>query len=165
MQLRLRTKPVDAGAHAADISPMTLNLLKLCVGADSVEDHKRWVEHRLAAQKAAGATPEQLHTTRMVPKRAEELLDGGSLYWVIKGNIQARQRLLDIRPFVDSTGISRCHLVLEPVLHETAWAPRRPFQGWRYLDPDDSPPDLASDGDSADLPAELRRELAGLGLL
>jgi hypothetical protein len=89
-------------------------------------------------------TPEQFHTTRMVPKRAAELLDGGSLYWVIKGNIQARQRLVDIRPFVDTDGISRCHLVLEPVLHETSWAPRRPFQGWRYLDPKDAPPDLSA---------------------
>lgn len=165
MQRRLQTGPVDGGGRATDISLMTLNLLKLCVGADSVEDHKRWVEHRLAAQKAAGAAQEQLHTTRMVPKRAQELLDGGSLYWVIKGNIQARQRLLDIRPFVDGSGISRCHLVLEPVLHETAWAPRRPFQGWRYLDPDDAPPDLSSDDTGGDLPAELRRELAGLGLL
>jgi hypothetical protein len=110
-------------------------------------------------------TPEQFHTTRMVPKRAAELLDGGSLYWVIKGNIQARQRLVDIRPFVDAEGISRCNLVLEPVLHETSWAPRRPFQGWRYLDPKDAPPDLSAAGEGAELPPELRRELAGLGLL
>lgn len=115
---------------------------------------------------AAGQSPEQFHTTRMMPKRRTELLDGGSLYWVIKGNIQARQRFLDIRPFVDVDGISRCKLVLEPVLHETSWAPRRPFQGWRYLDPEDAPPDLAASGaDFDDLPADLRRELAGLGLL
>lgn len=144
---------------------MTLHLLKLCVGADSVEDHKRWIEHRVAARKAAGMSPEQMHTTRMVPKRTEELLDGGSLYWVIKGNIQARQRLLDIRPFVDEAGTSRCNLVLEPILHETSWAPRRPFQGWRYLQPDDAPPDFGSGEEAGDLPAELRRELAGLGLL
>ncbi|MEP3437210.1 MAG: DUF1489 family protein [Hoeflea sp.] len=145
---------------------MALHLLKLCVGAESVEDQQDWVERRLAAMKAAGQTPEQFHTTRMVPKRAAELLDGGSLYWVIKGNIQARQRFLDIRPFTDGDGISRCHLVLEPVLHETSWAPRRPFQGWRYLDPYDAPPDLGAGGTEAgDLPAELRRELAGLGLL
>ncbi|WP_299863795.1 DUF1489 family protein [uncultured Hoeflea sp.] len=144
---------------------MTLHLIKLCVGADSVEDLKGWIKGRLAAQKAAGVTPEQFHTTRMQPKRAEELLDGGSLYWVIKGNVQARQRLVDIRPFVDAEGISRCNLILEPVLHETSWAPRRPFQGWRYLDAKDAPPDLGAEGQAADLPLELRRELAGLGLL
>ena len=145
---------------------MALHLLKLCVGAESVEDQRDYMDRRLAMKLAAGEKPEQFHTTRMVPKRAEELVDGGSLYWVIKGNIQARQRLLEIRPFVDAEGISRCHLVLEPVLHETAWAPRRPFQGWRYLKPDDAPPDLGAFGSGADdMPAELKRELAGLGLL
>lgn len=145
---------------------MALHLLKLCVGAESVEDQRESVQRRLAMMTAAGQVPEQFHTTRMVPKRAIELVDGGSLYWVIKGNIQARQRLLEIRPFVDGDGISRCHLVLEPVLHETSWAPRRPFQGWRYLDPKDAPPDLGASGAGEDdLPPELKRELAGLGLL
>ncbi|EDQ32198.1 hypothetical protein HPDFL43_06947 [Hoeflea phototrophica DFL-43] len=166
MAAGLPLRRVDRDGCEPDILRMALHMLKLCVGAESVEDHKHWVESRLAAQKAAGVTPEQFHTTRMVPKRAAELLDGGSLYWVIKGNIQARQRLIDVRPFVDTDGISRCHLVLEPVLHETSWAPRRPFQGWRYLDPDDAPPDLgASHQGGDDLPAELKRELAGLGLL
>lgn len=145
---------------------MALHLLKLCVGAESIEDLRDWMQRRLAIMKAAGQVPEQFHTTRMVPRRMAELLDGGSLYWVIKGNVQARQRLLDIRPFVDTDGISRCHLVLEPVLHETSWAPRRPFQGWRYLDPKDAPPDLGTSGSGDDeLPPELKRELAGLGLL
>ncbi|KGF68719.1 lysophospholipase [Hoeflea sp. BAL378] len=144
---------------------MALHLLKLCVGAESIEDLQRWIDLRLAAMKAAGQTLEQFHTTRMLPKRAADLVDGGSLFWVIKGNIQARQRLLDIRPFTDAEGISRCNLVLEPVLHETSWAPRRPFQGWRYLDPDDAPRDLGGSGEDGDLPAELKRELAGLGLL
>lgn len=166
MAAGLPPRRVDRDGCEPDILRMALHMLKLCVGAESVEDHKHRVESRLAAQKAAGVTPEQFHTTRMVPKRAAELLDGGSLYWVIKGNIQARQRLIDVRPFVDTDGISRCHLVLEPVLHETSWAPRRPFQGWRYLDPDDAPPDLgASHQGGDDLPAELKRELAGLGLL
>jgi len=145
---------------------MALHLLKLCVGAESVEDQRDWMQRRLAMLAAAGQVPEQFHTTRMLPKRMAELLDGGSLYWVIKGNIQVRQRLVDIRPFVDTDGISRCHLVLEPVLHETSWAPRRPFQGWRYLDPKDAPPDLGAPGSGDDeLPPELKRELAGLGLL
>lgn len=145
---------------------MALNLIKLCVGAESVEDLEDWIALRLEEKRRAGVAVEHFHTTRMVPKRVDELLDGGSLYWVIKGNVQARQRLLDIRPFVDTDGISRCHLVLEPVLHETSWAPRRPFQGWRYLDPKDAPPDLGTSGSGDDeLPPELKRELAGLGLL
>lgn len=145
---------------------MALHLIKLCVGAESVEDQQRWIESRLAAMKAAGVAPEQVHTTRMAPKRAAELLDGGSLYWVIKGNIQARQRFLDIRPVVDANGISRCQLVLEPILRETTWTPRRPFQGWRYLVAGEAPRDFATPGgEGADLPPGLQRELAGLGLL
>lgn len=143
---------------------MTLNLLKLCVGAESVEDLEGWVDQRMAARRAAGEPQEQIHTTRMVPKRVDELLGGGSLYWVIKGGIQCRQRLLDIRPFTDEAGIGRCHLVLEPVIRRTEWQPRRPFQGWRYLVPEDAPSDVGDGGDEA-MPAPLRRELAELGLL
>lgn len=143
---------------------MSLNLLKLCVGAESVEDLEGWIGQRMAARRAAGEPEEQIHTTRMVPKRIDELLERGSLFWVIKGGIQCRQRLLDIRPFTDSEGIGRCHLVLEPVLARTEWQPRRPFQGWRYLVAADAPADIG-DGDDAAMPAPLRRELAELGLL
>jgi len=157
---------LDADPGSTHVTCMALNLLKLCVGAESVEDLQDWITRRLAAQKAAGVTPEQFHTTRMAPKRLAELLDGGSLYWVIKGQVQVRQRLVDIRHFVDSDGISRCNLVLDPALHLTAWQPRRPFQGWRYLVPEDAPPDMAQAGEGfADMPPELRRELASLGLL
>ncbi|WP_187971414.1 DUF1489 family protein [Aquibium microcysteis] len=145
---------------------MSLNLIKLCVGADSVEDLESWIEFRLGEMRRAGEVPEQVHTTRMVPKRVEELLDGGSLYWVIKGNVQCRQRLVDIRPFVDTDGIGRCHLVLDPRIIVTDWQPRRAFQGWRYLTPADAPADLgAGRAGWAALPTELRRELADLGLL
>jgi hypothetical protein len=143
---------------------MSLNLLKLCVGAESVEDLEGWIGERMAARRAAGEPEEQIHTTRMVPKRIDELLERGSLFWVIKGGIQCRQRLLDIRPFTDSEGIGRCHLVLEPVLARTEWQPRRPFQGWRYLVAADAPADIGAGGDAA-MPAPLRRELAELGLL
>jgi hypothetical protein len=94
-----------------------------------------------------------------------ELLEGGSLYWVIKGNVQLRQKLLDIRPFTDSEGIERCHLVLDRDLVPTTWQPRRAFQGWRYLDQKDAPADLANGGDASALPPQLRLELAQLGLL
>lgn len=145
---------------------MALNLVKLCVGCDSIEDLAAWIDFRPAEQRAAGLVPEQVHTTRMVPKRIDELLEGSSLYWVIKGNVQCRQRLLDIRPFTDSEGIGRCHLVLEPKIVPTEWQPRRAFQGWRYLNENESPRDeAAGKAGRAALPAELRQELAALGLL
>jgi hypothetical protein len=145
---------------------MALHLLKLCVGADSIGDLEEWIEERLTLERRLGRTAEQIHTTRMVPKRLDELLDGGSLYWVIKGQISARQKLLAVRPFTDGDGIGRCHLVLEPVVVPVEPRPCRPFQGWRYLADKDAPRDI--DGRSGDLgamPEELRRELAGLGLL
>ena len=145
---------------------MPLHIVKLCVGVDAVEELQDWVERRLADMRRRGDRPEQRHTTRMVPRRAEELLAGGSLYWVIRGSIQVRQRLLDIRPFRDGEGVQRCHLVLEPRLTPTEWQPRRAFQGWRYLEANDAPADLAgSRAAVAALPPELRRELADLGLL
>jgi len=102
----------------------------------------------------------------MVPKRIDELLEGGSLYWVIKGNVQCRQRLLDVRPFTDEQGVNRCHLVLEPKVIPTEWQPRRAFQGWRYLNENEVPHDeAAGKAGRAALPAELRQELAALGLL
>lgn len=144
---------------------MALHLLKLCVGAESVEDLEAWIAERLAEARATGRPVEQFHTTRMIPKRTEELLAGGSLYWVIKGSVQVRQRLLDIRPFVDGEGISRCRLILEPVLCRTRWQPRRAFQGWRYLNEADAPIDLANGDALSELPPELRQDLAELGLL
>jgi len=145
---------------------MALHLIKLCVSADSIEDLREWVSERSLTAIAAGLEPHSTHTTRMVPKRVEELLDGGSLYWVIKGQVQARQRLIDIQTFTDGEGISRCHLVLGPEVIETAMQPRRPFQGWRYLPMDDAPRDLASLGEGVgEMPADLRRELSDLGLL
>ncbi|MBL8579597.1 MAG: DUF1489 family protein [Mesorhizobium sp.] len=145
---------------------MSLNLIKLCVGCESVEDLEEWIALRLDQRRRAREPVEQWHTTRMVPTRRAELLDGGSLYWVIKGSVQCRQTLLDVRPFVDDEGISRCHLVLHPEVMRTDWQPRRAFQGWRYLHAKEAPPDLGSArGDIAEMPPKLRRELAELGLL
>lgn len=144
---------------------MSLHLLKLCVGAESVEDLQDWIDMRQAERRARGEPAEQLHTTRMVPTRAEELLDGGSLYWVIKGYIQARQRLTDIRPFTDEAGIKRCHLVLKPVLTLTQMHPRRPFQGWRYLKASEAPQDLGQKAGRLDIPEAMRRDLAELCLI
>ncbi len=142
---------------------MSLNLLKLCVGCDSIDDLAEWIDYRLDEARRAGRKPEHYHVTRMVPKQLDELLAGGSLYWVIKGNVQVRQRLADIRPFTDDEGIRRCRLVLEPKLVATEWQPRRPFQGWRYLKPEDAPSDLDRSR-SGSLPPALAAELAELGI-
>lgn len=145
---------------------MALHLIKLCVGAESIQDLREWVAERALSAMAAGLQPHSTHTTRMVPKRLDELLDGGSLYWVIKGQVLARQALLDIETFTGGDGISRCNLVLAPEVIETAAQPKRPFQGWRYLKPEDVPRDLGALGeDVAAMPEDLRRELTELGLL
>jgi hypothetical protein len=145
---------------------MTLNLIKLCVGCDSIADLEAWIEENRAHHRRLGRTYEQTHTTRMVPKRMSELVGGGSLFWVIKGQVSCRQRLLAVRPFTDASGIGRCLLVLEPTVTVVEPRPYRPFQGWRYLDGKDAPRDLGRiSGDLAEMPEGMRRELAELGLL
>src|SRR5436305_866540 len=130
---------------------MPLHLLKLCVGCDSIADLEDWIEENRLHHARLGRDYEQGHVTRMAPKRADALLEAGSLYWVIRGQIACRQRLLDIRPFTDREGIGRCRLVLEPVPLAVTPRPCRPFQGWRYLEHKDAPADLGRHG--ADLGA------------
>ncbi len=144
---------------------MPLHLIKLCVGIDTAEELQRWIEYRLGQARAEHRSVEYYHTTRMTPRRGDELLDGGSLYWVIKGLVQARQKLLEIRPFTDDGGIKRCRLILDTNLVVTEMQPRRPFQGWRYFKHADTPRDLSASGGDAAMPAEMRRQLAELGLL
>jgi hypothetical protein len=145
---------------------MTLHLIKLSVGTDSVEDLQRWIRQKMKEKKKRGRKPERTHTTRMVPKRADELTDGGSIFWVIKGQIACRERILAVRPFVDKEGIGRCHLVLDPKCVLVEPRPFRAFQGWRYLEVKDAPRDLdrAAPGVGA-MPEPLRRELRDLGLI
>ncbi|WP_018184962.1 DUF1489 family protein [Kaistia granuli] len=146
---------------------MALHLIKLCVGVESIEQLTGWISDDIARQRGMGMEPEDTHTTRMMPKRIPEILDGGSLYWVIKGQIQARQRILDLQAVVGSDNIQRCRIVFDPEVVPTEWQPKRPFQGWRYLLPKDAPRDLAAIGGSAgdELPSALKAELAELGLL
>lgn len=145
---------------------MSLHLLKLCVGADSIADLEAWIAERLAAKRAAGLAAEHTPRTRMIPRRKEELLDGGSLYWVIKGQIAARQRLLEIRPYTDEAGVGQCHLVCEPVVVPVSPRRHRAFQGWRYLDEAAAPPDLGRAlADTSHMPDAMQKELRELGLL
>jgi hypothetical protein len=145
---------------------MTLHLVKLCVGAESIADLEEWIAERVAERARRGESARHAHVTRMVPKRADELVDGGSLYWVIKGRISARQRLLAVEPFVDVDGVGRCRLWLDPAVVPITPRPMRAFQGWRYFAAKDAPPDLAAAGEGAEaMPEALRRELSALGLL
>ena len=145
---------------------MTLHLLKLCVGATSIDDLVQWQAGRLAEARRARQPDEIFHTTRMVPKRVPELVAGGSLYWVIKGQIAARQTLLEVRPFTDTDGIGRCRLILGHDVVPVLPRPFRAFQGWRYLAPKDAPPDIGGGtADVAHMPEPMRRELSELGLL
>ena len=144
---------------------MTLHLIKLCVGADSIEDLADWQKKRAAERKKNGGPKDIMHITRMTPKRGDELLAGGSIYWVIKGQIAVRQKLVALKPVVRE-GVPHCALVLDKKLVPTVRRTHRAFQGWRYLADHEAPPDLgAGAGEIAEMPEELRRELRELGLL
>ena len=142
---------------------MTLHLIKLCVGVDAVSELADWQKKRAAQRKKDGGPGDIMHITRMTPKREEELLKGGSIYWVIKGQIAVRQKLLELRA-VTRDGVPHCALVLHPKLVPVERRVHRAFQGWRYLEAKDAPPDLKGRAKTA-LPEELRAELANLGLL
>ncbi|MEW2912414.1 DUF1489 domain-containing protein [Leisingera sp. JC11] len=139
-----------------------VNLVKLSVGTESVESLMAWQEMRRRE------LPEGLprHVTRMWPKREAEILNGGSIYWVIKGLIQCRQRVLRLDEVIGEDGIRRCAIILDPELHRTHTAPKRPFQGWRYLKAEDSPADLtAGKKQEEPLPPELSQALAEIGVI
>ena len=148
---------------------MTIHIVKLCVGADSIEDLAEWQIgqiKRARKAKASAIHPKQkahpVCGTRMWPKRVEDVLAGGSLYWVIKGVISVRQRILSIDDVIDNHG-QRCGLYLDAHLQRTAPQPRRAFQGWRYLTAKDAPVDLKKLKGGKELPDDLRRRLAELG--
>ncbi len=134
---------------------MPLHMIKLCVGCDTVEELAAW----RAADGAAGRP--WILRTRQTPKRAAEMLDGGSLYRVFKGVILCRQKMLGIRTVGEGPN-ARCEVTLDVQIVRVAPTPRRAFQGWRYLEAKDAPEDLA--GDLAhDIPADLARQLRELG--
>ena len=137
------------------------NLLKLCVGAETVDDLVNWQKQ----PRAKGPDGLPRHVTRMWPKREAELVEGGSIYWVIKGVILARQRVIRLDRVQGADGVDRCAIVLDPEIHRTEAAPRRPFQGWRYLQPADAPRDLGKTrSDEVHLPPKLAAALAEIGV-
>lgn len=144
---------------------MPLHILKLCVGAASIDDLAKWQRSRQAFQKMQGLAPRIEHTTFQTPKRQDELLDGGSLYWVIKGVIQVRQRFAGFDLGTKDDGSPCCLLLLDPKLVPVRPIKRRPFQGWRYLQAIDAPADLGPGEDAAALSPQMRQDLASLGLI
>lgn len=139
-----------------------VNLVKLCVGAEQVQDLLDWQ----ASARAKGPDGLPRHVTRMWPKQSDKLLNGGSLYWVFKGLVLCRQPIVRLDEVQGADGITRCGIVLDPTVTRTASTPKRPFQGWRYLQPADAPPDLrAGREEEPTLPPEMNRALAEIGVL
>ena len=141
---------------------MAIHLIKLAVGIDSIE-HLRERQQVFADRLGLdGAVPGY---TRRRPKRAEEIIGTGSIYWVIKGHIRTRQRILDLVDSTQDDGTAFCLMHLHPDLIAVQPVPKRPFQGWRYLTPGDAPPDLAVTTDGETLPPGLAEDLRDLGVL
>lgn len=149
-----------------DFWGMGIHLIKLCVGIDSVAHLSERQAFRLAGAKMNDAPGHLFHRTRQMPRRRDELLDGGSIYWVIKGSVLVRQAILNLIKVSGDDGIARCDICLDPRLIPTRPHPRRAFQGWRYLAREDAPEDLRLSGMDVDkLPDKMRGELIELGLL
>lgn len=149
---------IDVPARAAALDPRerTLHVMKLCVGVRDV---------KALEARVARSGPEYLCRTRMMPKQHERLVEGGSLYWVMKGFVRARQEIREVRPYTDGKGVKRCHIVLEPRVVATEKRRQKAFQGWRYLQPDDAPRDLPEHVTGLDLPPRLIKTLSDLGCL
>ncbi len=142
---------------------MSLHIIKLSVGVEDIDHLARLQKGRLEN------SADLRHVTRNTPRRAAEILAGGSIYWVIKGFIRARQLIIDIRPVERDDGRAACALVLEPDLVRTELRNFRPFQGWRYLEEESAPPDAPSGYQGEEAPGEatgeMMQELKKLGLL
>ena len=128
-------------------------MVKLCVGAHSIDDMIDWQQRQMRT------LPNPIHRTRAYPKQAEAMLQGGSIYWVVRRAIRFRQRIIDIRKVDDEEGKSLCELHFDPELIQTYAQPKRPFQGWRYLKPGDAPRDLRSGESAINIPADLDEAL------
>lgn len=143
---------------------MVVHIVKLCVGVSSVEELEVHRDREMAARRAAGEPEVAMHVTRMFPARKAEVEAGGSLYWVMSGAIQCRSDIIALEHVTGSDGIKRCAIIMSPDVIRTSAAPRRPFQGWRYLKPEDAPRDLGVSGEGGDeLPDALRAKLLELG--
>jgi hypothetical protein len=143
------------------VENQSVNLVKLCVGANSVDDLIAWQE----TTRSRGPDGKRRHVTRMWPKQEDKLLNGGSLYWVFKGLVLCRQRVLRLDEVIRHDGVRMCAIVLDEKIVRTQALPRRPFQGWRYLKPEDAPKDLREGREEHALPPELNKALSEIGVL
>ena len=141
---------------------MTIHLQKLSVGSESIQTLTDWQNHVVSKRRQQGLSAHPVHVTRMFPKRKDALLDGGSIYWVIKGQILCRNKIADLQE-TTKNGHRACAILMEPELIAVLPVPRRAFQGWRYLQTSDAPADLTAAGDAADLPASFRAKLLDIG--
>jgi hypothetical protein len=153
--------PADDDANGGANGAAPLHLLKMAVGIGDVEELRRFRAERLKERGASWVY------TRNRPRRAEEVLAGGSIYWVIRGQVRVRQLVTGFRAGRDDNGRTYCLIKVDPDLVETLWRPWRPFQGWRYLSPADAPPDRPGGMASgeATIPAAMLAELRALGLI
>ena len=141
---------------------MTVHLQKLSVGSESIQTLADWQNHVVGRRQEQGLSAHHVHVTRMFPKRREEILDGGSIYWVIKGNILCRNRIVELEE-TTKNGNRACAILMDPELIPVLPKPRRAFQGWRYLQNGDQPADLTGSESGADLPAAFRAKLIDIG--
>ena len=145
---------------------MTVHLIKLSVGSENFESMQAYQAQRIEAARKAGRPPWSFHRTRTMPRRRDEVLDGGSIYWVVKGVVLCRNPIRALVPKVDADERPYCEIQYGPELVRVVPRPHRPFQGWRYLDPEDAPPDLCRGAAPAnEPPPEMAAELRALGLI
>ena len=145
---------------------MTVHLVKMAVGIDSLDHLAEVQKQRRAKLKAERGKPILIHKTRNMPKRETEIIKAGSIYWIVKGFIRVRQRILGFEKRADREGKPFCEIRLEAKLVRTVPLAHKPIQGWRYMEEDAAPADLTGKAAQADeMPAEMMMQLRELGLL
>jgi hypothetical protein len=140
-----------------------IHMIKLCVGVSSLKELEDYRDERAHWWDADYGEDVHVHRTRMMPKRAAEMEGQASIYWVIAGQVVCRQPILRLARFTNAEGIDYCDIIMAPDMVRTVPYPKRPFQGWRYLRPEDAPPDLGANENAESL--ALAADLAKLGLI
>ncbi len=145
---------------------MTVHLIKTAAGLQEID---QLIDRQAANRLKYDGKPATYAYTRYMPKRAEDILEGGgSIYWILKNRIQVRQKILGFEIQTESDGMQWCQIIVEPQLYRTLAVQKRAIQGWRYLEPKDAPKDrgLYTPGQSQDeMPEAMADELKKLGLL
>ena len=154
---------MESARRLSTVLAMTVHMVKLCVGAETVDDLRHWQAQQMQMRPGEGRPARPACQTRMSPKQATALIEGGSLYWVIRGMILVRNRIVGVETLTDRSGRACCEIDLDPRVVLVEPTPRKAFQGWRYLKPAEAPCDLAS-GLSGELPVQLARDLREAGV-